>query len=107
MIDILYRFTLYLTHKTQRIMIPGTIKDYKIYTLEELLEKSIPFGTIKHISLHTKSNLHIKELRWDRKNQGPFKLYIRYLNILNKEIYKPIRSNFTKQTLWEILKTLN
>lgn len=89
-------------------MIPGTIKDYKISTLEELLEKALPFGIIKHVSIHTTSNLHIRELRWDRKtNKGSFKLYIRYLNPFNKEIYKPMRSNFTKQTLWEILNTIS
>lgn len=87
-------------------MIQGTIKDYTISTLEELIEKAIPFDTVKHVSIHTYLNLHIRELKWDRKNKGPrgpYKLYIRYLNAFNNEIYKPMRSQFTKQTLWEIL----
>ena len=90
-------------------MIKGTIKDYTITTLEELIEKAIPFNTIKHVSIHTYLQLHIRELRWDRKSKGPrgpHKLYIRYLNSFGKEIYKPIRSQFTKQTLWEIVKYL-
>ena len=90
-------------------MIQGTIKDYTISTLEELIEKAIPFGTIKQVSIHTNLHLHIRELRWDRKNKepkGPPKLYIKYINAFNKEVYKPMRSQFTKQTLWEILNYL-
>lgn len=90
-------------------MIQGTIKDYTISTLEELIEKAIPFDTVKRVSIHTNLKLHIRELKWDKKNKGligPYKLYIRYVNAFNKEIYKPMRSQFTKQTLWEILNHL-
>lgn len=88
-------------------MIQGTIKDYTITTLEELIENAIPRYKSIQVSIHTYLNLHIRELKWDRKNKGPmikpYKLYIRYINAFNKEIYKPMRSQFTKQTLWEIL----
>lgn len=90
-------------------MIRGTIKDYTITTLEELIEKAIPFDTHKQVSIHTYLHLHILELKWDRKNKrpgAPRKLYIRYINAFNKEVYKPMRSQFTKQTLWEILNHL-
>ena len=88
-------------------MIQGTIKDYTISTLERLIEKAIPFDTSKQVSIHTYLNLHIIELKWDTKYTSPgrrfYKLYIRYINAFNKEVYKPMRSQFTKQTLWEIL----
>lgn len=87
-------------------MIQGTIKDYTISTLERLIEKAIPFDTSKQVSIHTYLNLHIIELKWDKKYKkpgAPRKLYIRYINAFNKEVYKPMRSQFTKQTLWEIL----
>lgn len=87
-------------------MIQGTIKDYTISTLEELIEKAIPRLKSIKVSIHTHLNLHIIELKWDKKNKKPglpYKLYIRYINAFNKEIYKPMRSQFTKQTLWEIL----
>ena len=93
-------------------MIQGTIKDYTMSTLEKLIEKAIPRYKYKHtrVSIHTHLNLHIIELKWDknkvtsRVSYKPYKiLYIRYINAFNKEIYKPMRSNFTKQTLWEIL----
>lgn len=86
-------------------MIQGTIKDYTISTLEELIEKAIPRDLDKpiRVSIHTYLNLHIIELKWDKRNKGPYKLYIRYINAFNKEVYKPMRSNFTKQTLWDIL----
>lgn len=90
-------------------MIQGTIKDYTISTLEELIEKAIPRDKPIRVSIHTYLQLHIRELRWDRKNKGPrgpYKLYIRYINAFNKEVYKPMRSQFTKQTLWEILNYL-
>ena len=95
-------------------MIQGTIKDYTISTLEELIEKAIPRDKPIRVSIHTYLNLHIRglklhirELKWDKKNTSPSKgsylLYIRYINPFNKEIYKPMRSQFTKQTLWDIL----
>ena len=88
-------------------MIQGTIKDYTISTLEELIEKAIPRDKPTKVSIHTYLNLHIIELKWDKKNKGPYKLYIRYINAFNKEVYKPMRSQFTKQTLWEILNYIN
>lgn len=87
-------------------MIQGTIKDYTISTLEELIEKAIPRDKPIKVSIHTNLQLHIRELKWDKKYKGliePYKLYIRYVNAFHKEIYKPMRSQFTKQTLWEIL----
>ena len=99
-----------ILHLKQRIMIQGTIKDYTISTLEELIEKAIPRNKSTKVSIHTNLNLHIIELKWDKKNKGTSKgsylLYIRYINAFNKEIYKPMRSQFTKQTLWEILNYL-
>lgn len=99
-------------------MIKGTIKDYTITTLEELIEHKVPRDNKElKVYIHTYLNLRITGLKWDNKyddNNTPLpnkkynkeKLYIRYLNILGKEIYKPIRSQFTKQTLWEIVKYL-
>ena len=90
-------------------MIQGTIKDYTISTLEELIEKAIPINKSTKVSIHTYLKLHIIEFKWDKKNKGligPYKLYIRYINAFNKEIYKPMRSQFTKKTLWEILNHL-
>ena len=87
-------------------MIQGTIKDYTISTLEELIEKAIPRDKPIRVSIHTYLNLHIRELKWDKRNKGPYKLYIRYINAFNKEIYKPMRSQFTKPTLWDILNHL-
>ena len=87
-------------------MIQGTIKDYTISTLEELIEKAIPRDKPIRVSIHTYLNLHIRGLKWDKRNKGPYKLYIRYINNFNQEIYKPMRSQFTKQTLWEILNYL-
>ena len=91
-------------------MIQGTIKDYTISNIEELIEKAIPMNKSTNVSIHTYLKLHIIELKWDknkvtsRVSYKPYKiLYIRYINAFNKEIYKPMRSNFTKQTLWEIL----
>lgn len=108
-------------------MIKGTIKDYTITTLEELIERKVPrdnkelkvyIPTYK-VYIHTYLNLRITGLKWDTKyndyntfpNKKAYKynqekLYIRYLNMLGKEIYKPLRSQFTKQTLWEIVKYL-
>lgn len=91
-------------------MIQGSIKDYTISTLEELIEKAIPRDKPTRVSIHTHLNLHIIELKWDKKyispGRGSYRLYIRYINAFNKEIYKPMRSQFTKQTLWEILNYL-
>ena len=94
-------------------MIQGTIKDYTISTLEKLIEKAIPRYRYKptKVSIHTNLQLHIIEFKWDIKwdnknkgtNIGSYKLHIRYINAFNKEVYKPMRSNFTKQTLWEIV----
>ena len=103
-------------------MIKGTIKDYTITTLEELIERKVPRDNKElKVYIHTYLNLRIIGLKWVtqryHKSMIPSvrdilppsvkeKLYIRYLNMLGKEIYKPIRSQFTKQTLWEIVKYL-
>lgn len=91
-------------------MIQGTIKDYTISTIKELIEKAVPRYKSNPVSIHTHLNLHIIELKWDKKytspGRGSYKLNIRYINAFNKEIYKPMRSQFTKQTLWEILNYL-
>ena len=94
-------------------MIKGTIKDYTITTLEELIERKVPRDDKElKVYIHTYLDLVIVGLKWETKprNKYPYYqdklLYIRYLNMLGKEIYKPIRSQFTKQTLWEIVKYL-
>ena len=95
-------------------MIKGTIKDYTITTLEELIERKVPrdYKELK-VYIHTYLDLVITGLKWEIKRKKihyPARereiLYIRYLNSFGKEIYKPIRSQFTKQTLWEIVKYL-
>lgn len=103
-------------------MIKGTIKDYTITTLEELIERKVPRDNKElKVYIHTYLDLRIIGLKWETKRDNKFILpsvrdilppsvndilYIRYLNMLGKEIYKPIRSQFTKQTLWEIVKYL-
>ena len=95
-------------------MIKGTIKDYTITTLEELIEHEVPRDDKGlNVYIHTYLDLLIVGLKWESKLYKKFILssnndilYIRYLNSFGKEIYKPIRSQFTKQTLWEIVKYL-
>ena len=94
-------------------MIKGTIKDYTITTLEELIEHKVPRDNKElKVYIHTYLNLRITGLKWEvKQSKNYFQdnkdiLYIRYLNSFGKEIYKPIRSQFTKQTLWEIVKYL-
>lgn len=97
-------------------MIKGTIKDYTITTLEELIERKVPrdYTELKvYINTNTNPllNLQITGLKWEIKRYKNYSqdkdiLYIRYLTLFGKEIYKPIRFQFTKQTLWEIVKYL-
>ena len=92
-------------------MIKGTIKDYTITTLEELIECKVPRDNKElKVYIHTYLNLRITGLKWEVKRDHYFPdkgiLYIRYLNSFGNLIYKPIRSQFTKQTLWEIVKYL-
>ena len=94
-------------------MIKGTIKDYTITTLEELIEHKVPRDNKElKVYIHTYLDLVIVGLKWETKRYKNIYysardiLYIRYLNSFGKEIYKPIRSQFTKQTLWEIVKYL-
>ena len=95
-------------------MIKGTIKDYTITTLEELIERNVPRDDKElKVYIHTYLDLVIVGLKWESKRYKKFILssnndilYIRYINSFGKEIYKPIRSQFTKQTLWEIVKYL-
>ena len=95
-------------------MIKGTIKDYTITTLEELIEHKVPRDDKElKVYIHTYLDLVIVGFKWESKRYKKFippsvkeKLYIRYITSFGKEIYKPIRSQFTKQTLWEIVKYL-
>ena len=93
-------------------MIKGTIKDYTITTLEELIEHKVPRDDKElKVYIHTYLDLLIVGLKWEiKRNKIHYTareiLYIRYLNSFGKLIYKPIRSQFTKQTLWEIVKYL-
>lgn len=89
-------------------MIKGTIKDYTITTLEELIEHKVPRDNKElKVYIHTYFNLRITGLKWDTKYKdsntptpntkkyNQKRLYIRYLNMLGKEIYRPIRSQYT------------
>ena len=103
-------------------MIKGTIKDYTITTIEELIERKVPRDNKElKVYIHTYLDLTIIGLKWVTKRYHKFILpsvrdilppsvndilYIRYINSFGKEIYKPIRSQLTKQTLWEIVKYL-
>ena len=94
-------------------MIKGTIKDYTITTLEELIGRKVSRDHKEHnVCIHTYLDLQIIGFKWETKQRNKYHyyqdklLYIRYLNSFGKEIYKPIRSQFTKQTLWEIVKYL-
>ena len=99
-------------------MIKGTIKDYTITTLEELIERNVPRDDKElkvYINTYPYLNIKIIGLKWEIKRKKIHYsanysvreiLYIRYLNSFGKEIYKPIRSQFTKQTLWDIVKYL-
>lgn len=94
-------------------MIKGTIKDYTITTLEELIERKVTRDDKElKVYIHTYLDLVIVGFKWETKprNKYPYYqdklLYIRYLNTFGKLIYKPIRSQFTKQTLWGIVKYL-
>lgn len=96
-------------------MIKGTIKDYTITTLEELIERKVPRDNKElkvYINTYPYLNIRITGFKWETKprNKYPYYqdelLYIRYITSFGKEIYKPIRSQFTKQTLWEIVKYL-
>ena len=93
-------------------MIKGTIKDYTITTLEELIERKVPRDDKElKVYIHTYLDLVIVGLKWEIKRKKIHYLardilYIRYITSFGKEIYKPIRSQFTKQTLWEIVKYL-
>ena len=95
-------------------MIKGTIKDYTITTLEELIERKVPRDNKElkvYINTYPYLNIKITGLKWETKRKKIHYLardilYIRYITSFGKEIYKPIRSQFTKQTLWEIVKYL-
>ena len=94
-------------------MIKGTIKDYTITTLEELIERKVSRDHKEHkVCIHTYLDLQIIGFKWETKPRNKYSyyqdklLYIRYITSFGKEIYKPIRSQFTKQTLWEIVKYL-
>lgn len=96
-------------------MIKGTIKDYTITTLEELIERKVPIDNKElkvYINTYPYLNIRITGFKWETnpRNKYPYYqdklLYIRYITSFGKEIYKPIRSQFTKQTLWEIVKYL-
>ena len=94
-------------------MIKGTIKDYTITTLEELIEHKVTRDHKEHkVYIHTYLDLVIVGFKWETKQRNKYPYYqdklldIRYITSFGKEIYKPIRSQFTKQTLWEIVKYL-
>ena len=75
-------------------MIKGTIKDYTITTLEELIERKVIRDHNEHkVCIHTDLALLIIGFKSETKqrNKCPYYqdkwLYIRYLNMLGKEIY--------------------
>ena len=113
-------------------MITGTIKDYTITTLQNILgmlviQKGTQTNEIKilnrrathtrrldSLDIHTSSGLHIKSLKtnWhytytQSKRREPVNTHVTYTSQVHPEdIHKDIR-NLTKQTLWEIILILS
>lgn len=113
-------------------MITGTIKDYTITTLQNILgilviKKGIQtkeFKTLQgmnlhtneldNINIHTSEGLHIKSLKtnWHytyipQKRREPVNTQVTYTSKVHQDdIHKDIR-NLTKQTLWEIITILS
>ena len=113
-------------------MITGTIKDYTITTLQNILgmlviQKGTQTNEIKilnretihtcrldSLDIHTSNGLHIKSLKtnWhytytQQKRMEPYNTMVTYTSQVHPEdIHKDIR-NLTKQTLWEIILILS
>lgn len=116
-------------------MITGTIKDYTITTLQNILgilviqkgtqTKTEGFKTLQgmtlythrldNLDIHTSGGLHIKsletnwQLRWfpPQKLREPVNTQVTYTSQVHPaDIHKDIR-NLTKQTLWEIILILS
>lgn len=113
-------------------MITGTIKDYTITTLQNILgmlviQKGIQTNEIKilnrgtihthrldNLDIHTSNGLHIKSLKtnWhytyiQQKRREPVNTQVTYTSQVHQEdIHKDI-INLTKQTLWEIIMILS
>lgn len=113
-------------------MITGTIKDYTITTLQNILhmlviQKGIQTNEIKilnrgtihthrldSLDIHTSNGLHIKSLKtnwhWryiQSKRMEPINTQVTYTSQVHPDdIHKDIR-NLTKQTLWEIIMILS
>ena len=113
-------------------MITGTIKDYTITTLQNILgvlviqkgtqtrELKVLHGMTLHtnelysVDIHTSNGLHIKSLKtnWhytytQQKRREPVNTQVTYTSQVHPEdIHKDIR-NLTKQTLWEIITILS
>lgn len=115
-------------------MITGTIKDYTITTLQNILgilviqkgtqTKTEGFNTLQgmtlytnkldNLDIHTSGGLHIKSLKtnWQwryiqQKRREPVNTQVTYTSQVHPDdIHKDIR-NLTKQTLWEIILILS
>ena len=114
-------------------MINGTIKDYTITTLQNILgvlviqkgtqtrELKVLHGMTLHtnelyaVDIHTSNGLYIKSLKtnwyWryylQSKRREPQNTMVTYTSQVHPEdIHKDIR-NLTKQTLWEIILILS
>lgn len=113
-------------------MINGTIKDYTITTLQNILgvlviKKGIQtkeFKTLQgmnlhtheldNLDIHTSEGLHIKSLKtnwhWryiQSKRREPVNTQVTYTSKVHQDdIHKDIK-NLTKQTLWEIITILS
>lgn len=114
-------------------MITGTIKDYTITTLQNILGiLVIQLGTqtnelkvlhrmtlhiheLNHLDIHTSNGLYIKSLKtnWyysyysQQKRREPFTTMVTYFTSVHPDdIHKDIK-NLTKQTLWEIITRLS
>lgn len=114
-------------------MITGTIKDYTITTLQNILGmlvikngtqtneiKILNRGTIHtrrldYLDIHTSDGLHIKSLKtkyWHytdipQKLREPVNTMVTYTSPVHPDdIHKNIK-NLTKQTLWEIITILS